>query len=54
MCTALLSNELADRLLSPEFDKRKDLFLNFLANEKFDLMLSFSSGSSDIRYAKNS
>ena len=49
ICDPFVSNEMADRLLSPEADKRKELFLQFLDNQKFDLMLTFTAGTSELR-----
>ncbi|XP_017852349.1 carboxypeptidase D isoform X2 [Drosophila busckii] len=52
ICDPVLPDELADRLLSPETESSRDLFLEFLRSERFDLMLTLSAGSSDVNYPK--
>lgn len=47
--TTQSNNEFADRLMSPESDKKKTLFLNMLETNQFDLALSFSAGGYDIQ-----
>uniref|UniRef100_A0A1B0ALR5 Peptidase M14 domain-containing protein n=1 Tax=Glossina palpalis gambiensis TaxID=67801 RepID=A0A1B0ALR5_9MUSC len=46
-------DELGERLLSPESEKRRDLLLQFLDNERFDLMLTFIAGHSELIYPKD-
>uniref|UniRef100_A0A1B0AK14 Peptidase M14 domain-containing protein n=1 Tax=Glossina pallidipes TaxID=7398 RepID=A0A1B0AK14_GLOPL len=48
-----LVHELGERLLSPESEKRRDLLLQFLDNERFDLMLTFIAGHSELIYPKD-
>ncbi|XP_017489571.1 PREDICTED: carboxypeptidase D isoform X1 [Rhagoletis zephyria] len=52
ICDPELGNELADRMLSPESEKKRDLLLQFLESERFDLMLTFTAGSSELIYPK--
>nr|XP_036215281.1 carboxypeptidase D isoform X2 [Bactrocera oleae] len=52
LCDPELGNELADRLLSPETEKKRDLLLQFLDSERFDLVLTFTAGNSDLTYPK--
>ncbi|XP_004519199.1 carboxypeptidase D isoform X2 [Ceratitis capitata] len=52
LCDPEMGNELADRLLSPESEKKRDLLLQFLENERFDLVLTFTAGSSELTYPK--
>ncbi|XP_030378387.1 carboxypeptidase D isoform X2 [Scaptodrosophila lebanonensis] len=49
ICDPVLPDELADRVLGPKSDQASDMLLNFL---KFDLMLTFSAGSSELSYPK--
>lgn len=49
LCDPITREEFADRLLSPEFDKKKSLFLNMLESNRFDLALTFSAGGFDIQ-----
>lgn len=44
--------EWADRILSPEQDKKKDLFFDMLNEQKYDMILSFAAGGNDIVYPK--
>lgn len=48
ICDPVIGNELGERILSPESEKRRDLLLTFLENQRFDLMLTFSTGSSEL------
>ncbi|KAH8418923.1 hypothetical protein KR222_004849 [Zaprionus bogoriensis] len=50
VCDPVLPDELAERLLSPRSETSRDLLLQFLRSERFDLMLSFSAGSSELSY----
>ncbi|EDX00791.1 carboxypeptidase D isoform X1 [Drosophila yakuba] len=52
ICDPVLGDELAERLLGPETDQAKDVFLQFLRSERFDLMLTFGAGSSELSYPK--
>ncbi|XP_034119415.1 carboxypeptidase D isoform X1 [Drosophila nasuta] len=52
VCDPVVSDELAERILSPETEASRDLLLQFLRNEHFDLMLTFSAGSSELSYPK--
>ncbi|XP_037935345.1 carboxypeptidase D isoform X2 [Teleopsis dalmanni] len=52
ICDPVIPNDLADRILSPESEKKRDLFLRFLENEKFDLMMTFTTGNSELSYVK--
>ncbi|KAH8345094.1 hypothetical protein KR059_004901, partial [Drosophila kikkawai] len=52
VCDPVLGDELAERILSPETDQAKDMFLQFLHSENFDLMLTFGAGSSDLSYPR--
>lgn len=49
ICDPITREEFADRLLSPESDKRKALFLNMLETNRFDLALTFSAGGYEIQ-----
>lgn len=46
-CDISVKEELADRLLSPESDHHKDMFLRMLNESDYDLILTFSAGSSE-------
>lgn len=46
-CDISVKEELADRLLSPESDRHKDMFLRMLNESDYDLILTFSAGSSE-------
>ncbi|XP_030245291.1 carboxypeptidase D isoform X2 [Drosophila navojoa] len=50
LCDPMMSEELAERILSPETEPGRDVLLQFLRNERFDLMLTFSGGSSDLSF----
>ncbi|KAH8289572.1 hypothetical protein KR054_007280 [Drosophila jambulina] len=52
ICDPVLGDELAERILSPETDQAKDMFLQFLHSENFDLMLTFGAGSSELSYPR--
>lgn len=49
VCDPITREEFADRLLSPEFDKKKSAFLNMLETTRFDLAITFSAGGFDIQ-----
>lgn len=49
ICDPIIREEFADRLLSPENDKKKNLFLNMLESNRFDMALTFSAGGFDIQ-----
>ncbi|XP_037900268.1 carboxypeptidase D isoform X2 [Glossina fuscipes] len=53
ICDPVIRDELGERLLSPESEKRRDLLLQFLDNERFDLMLTFIAGHSELIYPKD-
>ncbi|XP_055923216.1 carboxypeptidase D [Eupeodes corollae] len=50
VCDPLVGNELAEKILDPKSDKRRDLFIEMIDREKFDLILSFSAGNYDLMY----
>lgn len=50
LCDPIAREEFADRLLSPENDKQKTLFLKMLETNRFDLVLTFSAGGSDLQH----
>ncbi|KAH8329837.1 hypothetical protein KR067_002917 [Drosophila pandora] len=52
ICDPVIGDELAERILSPETEQSKDMFLQFLRTERFDLMLTFGAGSSELVYPK--
>ncbi|KAH8261915.1 hypothetical protein KR026_001673, partial [Drosophila bipectinata] len=52
ICDPVMGDELAERILSPETEQSKDMFLQFLRSERFDLMLTFGAGSSELVYPK--
>ncbi|XP_067635881.1 carboxypeptidase D isoform X2 [Eurosta solidaginis] len=52
ICDPQFGNELADRVLNPESEKKRDMLLKFLDCERFDLMLTFTAGSSKLTYPK--
>ncbi|XP_034490769.1 carboxypeptidase D isoform X2 [Drosophila innubila] len=52
VCDPVMPDELAERILSPEAETSRDLLLQFLRSEHFDLMLTFSAGSSELSYPK--
>uniref|UniRef100_A0A1B0CSB2 Peptidase M14 domain-containing protein n=1 Tax=Lutzomyia longipalpis TaxID=7200 RepID=A0A1B0CSB2_LUTLO len=52
ICDPILKEELADKLLSPETDKKRDMLIKMLQDEKFDLAVTFTSGGSDVHYPK--
>lgn len=49
LCDPIAREEFADRLLSPESDKKKDRFLNMLESNQFDLALTFSAGGYEVQ-----
>lgn len=49
VCDPMNREEFADRLLSPETNKKKTLFLNMLETYQYDLALTFSAGGFDIQ-----
>lgn len=48
----MLPDELADRILNPKNESSRDLLLEFMRSEHFDLMLTFRAGSSELSYTK--
>jgi hypothetical protein len=44
----MLTEELADKILSPESDNQKEMLIRMLQEEKFDMALTFTSGGSNI------
>lgn len=49
ICDPVIGNELGERILSPESEKRRDLLIQFLDEQRFDLMLTFTAGNSELR-----
>lgn len=49
VCDPTAREEFADRLLSPETNAKKSIFLKMLESEQFDLALTFSAGGFDIQ-----
>ncbi|XP_034139680.1 carboxypeptidase D isoform X2 [Drosophila guanche] len=52
VCDPVLGDELAERLLSPEMEPGPKMLLQFLQSERFDLMLTFSAGSSELGFPR--
>ncbi|EDW63034.2 carboxypeptidase D isoform X2 [Drosophila virilis] len=52
VCDPMLPDELAERILSPETEPARDVLLQFLRSERFDLLLTFSAGSSELGYPR--
>lgn len=50
VCDISSNDELADRILSPEYDKMKDVYLKMMQDGEFDLVLSFAAGGYDVVY----
>lgn len=50
ICDPLATEELADQILSPENDLKKDLLLKMLEVEHFHLILTFSAGGFEVQY----
>lgn len=50
ICDPIIQNDLADRILSPESERKRDLLLRMFENNRYDLVLTFSAGGSDIYY----
>lgn len=49
-CDISSNDELIDKILSPEYDKIKDIYLKMIQDGDFDLVLSFAAGGSDVVY----
>lgn len=49
VCDPNVPNELADRILSPESERHKDVLLNFIHDNKFDMILTFSAGGTQVQ-----
>lgn len=49
VCDPNVPNELADRILSPEAEHAKDILLNLIRDNKFDMILTFSAGGNDVQ-----
>lgn len=49
VCDPNVSNELADRILSPDAEHSKDMLLNLIRDNKFDMILTFSAGGNDVQ-----
>lgn len=49
-CDISTNDELVDRILSPEYDKMKDIYLKMMQDGDFDLVLSFAAGGYDVVY----
>ncbi|EDW78568.2 uncharacterized protein Dwil_GK16509, isoform B [Drosophila willistoni] len=52
VCDPVLADELAERILNPELEPARDMLLQFLHSERFDMMLTFSAGNSELIYPK--
>ncbi|XP_055606268.1 carboxypeptidase D-like [Uranotaenia lowii] len=50
VCDPTVKEELADKLLSAETDKQKDMLLRMLQEEEYDLALNFAAGGNDVFY----
>lgn len=44
ICDPVISDDLADHILSPESSNRRDLLFKLFESEKFDAVLTFSAG----------
>lgn len=53
LCDPVVNEEFVDRLLSPENDQVKSLFLNMLQTKQYDMILAFSAGGYDLQYPHN-
>lgn len=42
-------DQMADILLSPEKNKRRDIFLKFLEEQRFSLLMTFTTGQTELR-----
>lgn len=42
-------DQMADALLSPENNKRRDIFLKFLEEQQFSLLMTFATGRTELR-----
>lgn len=49
-CDISSNDELIDKILSPESDRIKDIYLKMLQDGDFDLVLSFAAGGYDVVY----
>lgn len=54
VCDPQVKEEFAERLLGPESDQKKSIFLNMLQTVQYDLVLSFSAGGYDIQFPHSS
>lgn len=54
VCDPQVKEEFAERLLGPESDQKKSIFLNLLQTGRYDIVLTFSAGGYDIQYPHNS
>lgn len=50
ICDPIVREEMADRILSPEADRKKDTFLSMIQDTRFDMILTFSAGGNDIQF----
>lgn len=50
ICDPITREEFADRLLSPENNRKKSIFLKMLETTRFDLALTFSAGGFDLQH----
>lgn len=50
ICDPIKNEEFADRILSPESDRKKSIFSSMLESGSFDLVLTFSAGGHNIQY----
>lgn len=53
LCDPIVNDEFIDKILSPENDKTKNIFLNMLQTKQFDLILTFSAGGYELQYPHN-
>lgn len=54
VCDPQVKEEFADRLLGPESDQKKSIFLNMLQTGRYDLVLTFSAGGYGIQFPHSS
>lgn len=50
ICDPITREEFADRVLSPENNRKKSIFLKMLETTRFDLALTFSAGGFDLQH----
>lgn len=54
VCDPQVKEEFAERLLGPESDQKKSIFLNMLQTGRYDLILTFSAGGYNIQFPHSS